>query len=150
MTQTDTFGIYVRARLDEWGREFALHRDCEYLGHVSKNMLQVLIEHKGEMPARATGYKPLEVSSAALQVETLISEIAKTDVRMASCMRGYYCGQGRRKVERYETAINLIANALYEPGKPAVKLPSVRAYMDLVARGTDTIKYCLSAIAIAA
>lgn len=47
MGQVNTFGVYVRGRLEEWGREFALHRDCEYLGHRSKDMLQVLVEHKG-------------------------------------------------------------------------------------------------------
>ncbi len=35
MGQVDTFGPYVERRLDSWGREFALHRDCEYLGHAS-------------------------------------------------------------------------------------------------------------------
>ncbi len=52
MTTVDTFGVYVRAELEHWGEEFALHRDCAYLGHVSKNMLQVLIDHRGEMPPR--------------------------------------------------------------------------------------------------
>src|SRR3546814_19499431 len=62
VTQVDTFGVYVRDRLDEWGREFSLSRDCEYLGYQSKNMLQVLIEHKGEMPGKTQGYKPLSRS----------------------------------------------------------------------------------------
>src|SRR3546814_2116394 len=69
VTQVDTFGVYVRDRLDEWGREFSLSRDCEYLGYQSKNMLQVLIEHKGEMPGKTQGYKPLSVSRTALEVE---------------------------------------------------------------------------------
>lgn len=45
--QVDTFGAYVRAEWGHWGREFALHRDCDYLGHHSKNVLQILIEHRG-------------------------------------------------------------------------------------------------------
>ena len=57
MTQTNLFGEYVKTRLGSWGHHFALHRDCEYLGHQSRNMLQVLIDHRGEMPPRATGYK---------------------------------------------------------------------------------------------
>ncbi len=69
MTETDLFGAYVRRRLDRWGDVFALHRDCEYLGHVSRSMLQVLIDHRGEMPARPTGFKPLEVDAEAMQIE---------------------------------------------------------------------------------
>src|SRR3546814_9288294 len=63
VTQVDTFGVYVRDRLDEWGREFSLSRDCEYLGYQSKNMLQVLIEHKGEMPGKTQGYRSEEHTS---------------------------------------------------------------------------------------
>lgn len=109
--QTDTFGAYVSARLEEWGREFALHRDCEYLGHQSQNMLQVLIDHKGEMPARPTGFKPLEVSQPAHMIELIVSRIAREQVDIACVLRAYYCGSGRKKVERYETALLLIANA---------------------------------------
>jgi len=51
--QLDTFGEYVRSRLEHWGGEYALHRDCEYLGFQSRNLLAVLIEHRGDMPGRA-------------------------------------------------------------------------------------------------
>ena len=77
MIEVDTFGAYVRARLDAWGDEFALHRDCVYLGHQSQNMLQVLIEHQGEMPERPTGVKPLQVDLLALQVERIVSDIGR-------------------------------------------------------------------------
>src|SRR3546814_4411390 len=83
VTQVDTFGVYVRDRLDEWGREFSLSRDCEYLGYQSKNMLQVLIEHKGEMPGKTQGYKPLSVSRTALEVEWIITDIARENLRRA-------------------------------------------------------------------
>lgn len=43
MGQIDIIGEYVRRRLEQWGEVFALHKDCDYLGHQSKNMLQVLI-----------------------------------------------------------------------------------------------------------
>lgn len=105
----DTFGEYVRRRLDDWGHEFSLSRDCEYLGHQSKNVLQVLIEHKGEMPGRTQGFKPLEVSPTAHQIELIISGISRTEKRLACVMRAYYCGSGRRRVERYETANLLLA-----------------------------------------
>jgi len=110
MTVVDTFGAYVRARLDSWGREFALHRDCEYLGHKSKDMLQLLIEHKGEMPPRVTGFKPIEIPIADQQMEDIVSDIARRDVVVASVLRGYYCGQGRRGEERRESAVELIRN----------------------------------------
>jgi hypothetical protein len=145
MGTIDSFGEYVRMRLDEWGREFALHRDCDYLGHQSKNMLQVLIEHKGEMPGKAQGYKPLEVDLMALQVERIVADIARDDRRMACVLRAYYCGSGRRKVERYETALNLIASAL-----PGSALPTLRQYMAIVEDGRHVIRGALIGLAHAA
>lgn len=106
--QIDTFGVYVRTRLDEWGREFALHRDCEYLGHRSKDMLQVLIEHRGELPARPTGFKPLEIKPSALEIEHIVSDMARFNLVRATVMRGYYCGIGRRGGERLEIANELM------------------------------------------
>lgn len=105
--QVDTFGVYVRDRLEEWGREFALHRDCEYLGHRSKDMLQVLIEHKGEMPPRVTGFKPLDVPTLPLQIEDIVCDIARYNLVRAVVLRAFYCGRGRRGVERFETANEL-------------------------------------------
>src|SRR5690606_30505529 len=111
MGEIDSFGAYVRQRLEEWGREFSLSRDCEYLGHQSKTMLQGRTEHRGGLPGRAVGCKPLEVSRSALVIEQVVSEIARDRVRTACCLRAFYCGQGRRKVERYKTAMVLIAGA---------------------------------------
>ena len=107
--EIDLFGEYVRSRLDGWGREFALGRDCEYLGHRSKNMLSVLIEHRGEMPPPVTGFKPLELDLAALQIEQVVADIGRDTPRIACALRGHYCGSGRRKVERYKDAMVLIA-----------------------------------------
>lgn len=147
MGQIDTFGEYVKDRLEEWGREFALHRDFDYLGHQSVNMLQVLIDHKGEMPPRNVGFKPLEVSLPALQVERIITDIARDQVRIACTLRAYYCGSGRRKVERYETALLLIAHT--STGQE-VKLPNVRQYMGMVDEGRAIIRGALIGIAQAA
>lgn len=144
--QIDSFGRYVRDRLDEWGREFSLSRDCEYLGHQSKNMLQTLIEHRGEMPGKVQGYKPLEVSLTALQIEQLVTNIARDQMHIACCMRGYYCGNGRRKVERYETAIMLVANICGH----GTKLPNVRMYLQHIEIGTAMIRGALIGIAQAA
>ena len=62
--QPDTMNEYVRRRLERWGEEFALARDCDYLGHQSKNLLYVLMQHRG-MPGKATGFKSLEVDAEA-------------------------------------------------------------------------------------
>lgn len=145
MSQVDTFGAYVRMRLDEWGREFCLARDCEYLGHQSKNMLQVLIEHRGEMPPPNVGYKPLEVSPTAHQIELLVTEVARDQPELACILRAYYCGSGRRKVERYETALLLISYC-----RPNSTLPKVDRYLREVDIGTAQIRGMLLAEARAA
>ncbi len=143
MTQTDTFGVYVRDRLDEWGQEFALCRDCEYLGHASKNMLQVLIDHKGEMPPANVGYKPLEVLETALVIERIVTDIARENRVLACVLRAYYCGSGRRKVERWETANLLIA---YTGGK----VISQRHYLTLHDVAFAEVRGTLRGIALAA
>ena len=112
MTSINTFGAYVEARLHAWGREFALHRDCEYLGHQSKNMLQVLIEHNGEMPSRPTGFKPLEVDQEAFEVEVMVHELGITRPRAAHVLRAWFAGRGRVQVERLETACELIGQKI--------------------------------------
>ncbi len=148
MGEVDTFGLYVRRRLDHWGRVFALDRDCEYLGHQSKNMLQVLIEHKGEMPGRVQGFKPLDVDREALQVEFIISDIAREQRRLGCVLRAYFCGNGRRKVERYETALLLIANA--EAGAKSPALPNVNRYLTMVEVGVAQVRGELVGMARAA
>lgn len=141
--QIDTMNEYVRRRLERWGMEFALARDCEYLGHVSKNILQVLIDHRGEMPGRAQGYKPLEVDMEAQQVEDIVFEIARHAPAIGWVLRAYYCGQGRRKVERWETANLLLASA----GFAMVTQPS---YLDMARRGTERVHGMLLGVARAA
>jgi hypothetical protein len=131
--QVDTFGAYVRAELEHWGRQFALHRDCDYLGHQSKNLLAVLIEHKGDMPGRAQGYKPLESDSRAQLIEDIVSSIAVDNVAMACALRGYHCGMGRRKVERFESANLLVANCGEKP-------VSNRQYLNLVELGFQRVR----------
>lgn len=141
--QVDTFGAYVRAELEHWGREFALHRDCDYLGHQSKNLLAVLIEHKGDMPGRVQGYKPLETDSRAQFIEDIVSSIARDNPAMACSLRGYHCGTGRRKVERFETALILLANC-------GLSVVSNRQYLNLVELGFQRVRGRLEGIALAA
>lgn len=141
--QTDTFGAYVRTRLDEWGRCFALHRDCEYLGHRSVDMLHVLMEHGGEMPPRPTGFKPLEIPPLEQQIEDIVADIARHNLTRASVLRGYYCGSGRRGVERLE-----ITNEMLRAfGLPALSRSRYFAEHDC---GFAEVRGVLVGIAIAA
>lgn len=136
MAEIDTFGTYVRRRLDAWGEEFALHRNCVYLGHP-KNVLQTLIEHRGEIPKRPAGFKPLEVDLLALQVEQIVHQIGRDRVQIACALRGYYCGHGRRKIERYETALLLMDAA-------GVRCkPTARQYLDLIRLGEAEVRASL-------
>lgn len=144
MIEVDTFGAYVRSRLDAWGAEFALHRDCNHLGHQSKNMLQVLIEHRGEMPERPTGFKPLQIDLLALQVERIVSDIGRDRVHIACSLRGYYCGRGRRKIERYETALILMSAAGLRCK------PTARQYLELIKLGESEVRAALRIHALAA
>lgn len=141
--QVDTFGAYVRAELEHWGREYALHRDCDYLGHQSKNVLQVLIEHKGDMPGRAQGYKPLESDCRAQMIEDIVASIGRDNVAMVCSLRAFYCGQGRKKVERFETAILLMANCSH-------RAVSNRQYLNLVELGFQRVRGRLEGCALAA
>lgn len=130
--------LYVRVQLEAWGREFALHRDYEYLGHQSKNMLYVLIEHRGEMPGRVMGFKPLEVDLGALVVERIVTDIAKTQMAIACALRGYYCGRGRKRVERYEEALLLMEAA------EIARKPSASGYLAMVRTGEQEIAHRLA------
>lgn len=112
MTQTKLIDEYWERRLDAWGREFALHRDYEILGHRSKDMLQVLIEHRGEMPPHAIGFKPLEVPPLEMEVEDAVRRVHAWDADLAGVLRAYYCGRGRKSVERLETAQQLLGRKL--------------------------------------
>lgn len=143
MGQIDSFGEYTRRRLDEWGSEYALCRDFEYLGHASKNMLQILIDHRGEMPPPNVGYKPLEVLRTAQEIEDIIADVARDQLTIACVMRAMYCGQGRRKVERWETANLLIANM-------GLKVVTQRHYLTLHDIGVATVRGALIGIARAA
>lgn len=141
MTTVDLFGAYVRTRLDAWGYEFAYHRDREFLGHKSKDMLQVLVEHKGEMPPRPTGFKPLEVCPLAQQVEDIVRVIHQSQDRdTARALRAYYCGSGRRGVERFEFFLALrgekVSKASYF-ARVAMGQALVRAQLLAIAQGSS-------------
>lgn len=140
--QLDTMNEYVRRRLERWGEEFALAKDCEYLGHQSKNLLYVLMQHRG-MPGKATGFKPLEVDAEAQQIEDIVFEISRHAAAIGWVLRAYYCGNGRRKFERWELANLMLANA----GLQQVSRPS---YLDMARRGTERVHGMLLGVARAA
>lgn len=138
----DTFGEYVQFRLTAWGDEFALFRDNPT--GSQKNILQVLIEHKGFCP-RSSGYRIEEVDLSALQVERIVAEIAKDQMPIACVLRAYYCGRGRRKVERYDTACELIRKVCQSP-----RIPAIRQYLGLREQGFHLVRGALVGMAIAA
>lgn len=136
MSDTDQFGEYVRDRLEAWGFEFAYHRDRERLGHRSKDMLQILIEHRGEMPPKVVGFKPLEVDREALEIEWAVHDLFKQSPMQAWALRAYYCTRGRRGVERYD-AFRFLCGRGY----------SRRRYFDFVREGEAYVRACLCGIA---
>lgn len=143
MAEIDTYGRYVRNRLERWGEEFALHRDCEYLGHKSKDMLAVLIEHRGEMPPRVTGFKPLEIPPDEQQIEDIVADIARVDVVRATVLRAYYCGRGRRGEERLQTANEM----LRKMGLPEIGRRKYFSEHDL---GFEAVRWMLNGLEAAA
>lgn len=112
MGTIDVFRAYVRTRLDNWGHEFALHRDCEYLGHASKSTLYDIFRFQGRPPGRSVGYKPLELDMDAHQVELIVTDLGKMNRDAACVLRAMYCGRGRRGVERLEQAQTLTGRKL--------------------------------------
>ena len=143
MAEIDTYGRYVRNRLERWGEEFALHRDREYLGHKSKDMLAVLIEHRGEMPPRVTGFKPLEIPPDEQQIEDIVADIARVDMVRATVLRAYYCGRGRRGEERLQTANEM----LRKMGLPEIGRRKYFSEHDL---GFEAVRWMLNGLEAAA
>lgn len=139
----DVFGEYVRRRLTHWGEVYSLHRDVEWLGFSSKNLLQVLIEHKGYMPGKPQGFKPLEVDQDAETIELIVAGMVRKQAPIACVLRAYYCGRGRKKVERFETANMLLANLGHRP-------VSVRHYQVLHDVGFAEVRGVLRGMALAA
>jgi hypothetical protein len=141
--QVDTFGVYVRRELEYWGQAYALHRECDYLGPPPKNLLAVLIEHQGDMPGRSQGYKPLGSDCRAQFIEDVVAGISRDNGQIACSLRAYYCGRGRKKVERYETVIQLLSKC----GHPPV---SVRQYLALVELGFQRVRGTLEGVTLVA
>ncbi|WP_236494426.1 hypothetical protein [Stenotrophomonas maltophilia] len=98
----------------------------------------MLIDHKGDMPGRAQGFKPMETDARAQLIEDIVASIGIDNVAMACALRAYHCGKGRRKIERFETAIMLMANCDERP-------VSNRQYLNLVELGFQRVRGRLEA-----
>lgn len=133
------FDAYVERRLEHWGWEFALWREINPLGHKSKDILQVLIEHKGEMPRSDGGIKPEPFDPVAWQIEEIISGMSKDFREGAWVLRAYYAGSGRKNVERFESAKQMVGREF-----------SLRAYHDFRKTAFHRVAGALAAIARAA
>jgi hypothetical protein len=99
---------YVRFRLLGWRREFRLGREIEPLGFHKMNLLQVLIEHRGEMPSRVTGYRPLTIPPEAMEIEDIVHELHGVEPELAIVLRVYYCASGKHSTDRLLTAARLL------------------------------------------
>ena len=98
MTQTDLFGMYVEERLQAWGREFAYHRDKYRAGGYGRNSL--------DFGPIGSGPEP---DCEALLIEDIVRGMMKAGERSAGwALRAYYCGSGRRSVERLDVYRALI------------------------------------------
>ncbi len=94
------------------GREFRLGREMETLGFHRTSLLQVLIEHRGDMPSRVTGYKPLTIPPDAMEIEDVVHDIHAADPELAIVLRAYYCGTGKHSTDRLATATRLLRRSL--------------------------------------
>lgn len=97
---------YVTARLNAWGREFALERYDEPHEHT---LLYLLVKFGGEIPRLEGGRAPESVNDEAWQIERLIAVMHSERPVEASVLRAYYGGRGRHKVERRSQAQELAA-----------------------------------------
>lgn len=109
MKKHTQFDAYVARRLDSWGREFALDREFAWLGHSPKNILQIIIEHKGQIPRREGGYRPeVTIPPNEWQIECVVEQIHRDAPTLAAVLRAYYCGWGRQGIERRAIAEQLL------------------------------------------
>jgi hypothetical protein len=102
-------------------------------------MLQVLIEHRGEMPPRPKGFRPLTIPPLEMLVEDIVHDVHRDAPHLSAVLRAYYCGRGRQSVERLEAAVELVGRKLSRR--------EYYAYHDL---GFQRVAGALSALARAA
>lgn len=119
MTETDLFGAYVRDRLEKWGREFAYHRDRFRAGGYGRNILDTSPMGSGPEP-----------NLEALQIEDIVRGIYKRGEKTSAwALRAYYCGSGRRAVERLDLYRAFIG-----------RRTGLRQYYEQIRAGTDSVR----------
>lgn len=127
MSQIEAARDVVRRRLEQWGLEFALDRETAGLGYGSTNILHKMMKQgvitRGSLPG---------VAADAHEIELIVTGIARQDMRVACCMRGYFCGSMRRKVERFQKA-----NELAE--RHRIRRFSLSTYLNEVAVGQNLV-----------
>lgn len=131
MNHSEAMRRFVRERLDQWGLEYALDRDYTGTGYASQNVLHKMMKHG--MIARGVSH---DVADDAQQIELIVTDIARLDMRVACCLRGYFCGSMRRKVERFEKALELAT-------KHKIRRFSLRTYLNDVAMGEALVRVAL-------
>lgn len=78
-----------------------------------------------------------------MQIELMVSGVARTDLPMACILRGFYCGSGRRKVERWEQANRLLISQ-------GIRAVSVRSYLATAELGFGRIRGRFEGLSVAA
>jgi len=91
----------IKQMLEVWGREFSLDSAQE---PSEATLLYRLIEYGGEIPRLEGGRPPERINEQAYAIEQIVCEMYRTRPVEASVMRAWYCGRGRQKFERRETA----------------------------------------------
>lgn len=94
-------GVYIRDMLEVWGREFQLFSESE---PHAETLLYKLVLYGGEIPRLEGGRPPERVNEQAYAIEVIVAKMHQTRPVESSVMRAYYCGRGRHKFERRETA----------------------------------------------
>lgn len=132
MSQIDILKEVTKVRLEQWGLEYALDRDVTGTGYSSTNILHKMMRHG--MVARGINH---ETAADAQEIELIVTQLARRDMRVVCCLRGYFCGSMRRKVERFDQALGLAA-------KHHIKRFSLRTYLYDVELGSSLVRMALA------
>jgi hypothetical protein len=87
MAEKNDFMNYVEKRLHHWARWYS-QGNFNGLGFPSENIAYVLMTVGALI--KSTGAKPLPCDEEAEEIETLVTEMAKHNINMASALRVNY------------------------------------------------------------
>jgi len=83
---------YLDERLINWAEWYTRYLDSG-LGYPSQSIESLLLQHGGAV-VKTTGSKPLPVCQSAEEIENMISELAKQNLKLANALRTYYLQRG--------------------------------------------------------